>query len=110
MTVKELCDSLGLEILNLSDGDRKIEGGYCGDLLSWVMGRAKSGDAWVTIMNNLNVVAVASLTDCACVIFAENSELDEQIVETAGARDINLLRSELDAFTLCGEIYRLCHE
>lgn len=110
MTVKELCDSLGLEILNLSDGDRKIEGGYCGDLLSWVMGRAKSGDAWVTIMNNLNVVAVASLTDCACVIFAENSELDEKLVETAGARDINLLRSEFDAFTLCGEIYRLCHE
>lgn len=110
MTVKELCDSLGLEILNLSDGDRKIEGGYCGDLLSWVMGRAKSGDAWVTIMNNLNVVAVASLTDCACVIFSENSELDEKIVETAGVRDINLLRSELDAFTLCGEIYRLCHE
>ena len=34
----------------------------------------------------------------------------EKIVETAGARDINLLRSELDAFTLCGEIYRLCHE
>ena len=110
MTVECLVKQLELETLCLPEGERKIQYGYCGDLLSWVMGRAKSGDAWVTIMNNLNVVAVASLTDCACVIFAENSELDEKIVETAGARDINLLRSELDAFTLCGEIYRLCHE
>ena len=110
MTVKELCDSLGLEILNLSDGDRKIEGGYCGDLLSWVMGRANSGNAWITIMNNINVVAVASLADVSCVIFAEGTDVPDEVIKRAEAQGINLLRSELPAYELCGRIYKLCDE
>ena len=110
MTVEKLVQSLSLEVLSLEDGKREIAGGYCGDLLSWVMGKAKSGNAWVTIMNNLNVIAVASLTDVSCVIFAENSEVDEQIVQKGREQGINLLRSGLDTYTLCARIYNLCHE
>ena len=47
--------------------------GYAGDLLSWVMSHATAGDAWVTIMSNINVAAVASLTEVACVIFAASN-------------------------------------
>ena len=110
MTVEKLVQSLSLEVLSLEDGKREIAGGYCGDLLSWVMGKAKSGNAWITIMNNLNVIAVASMTDVSCVIFAENSEVDEQIVQKGREQGINLLRSGLDAYTLCARIYNLCHE
>ena len=39
MTVKELSDALELKVFHLEEEDREIEGGYCGDLLSWVMGR-----------------------------------------------------------------------
>ncbi len=39
---------------------RAVPGGNCGDLLSWVMGRAGSGSAWITVMGNVNAVAVAS--------------------------------------------------
>jgi hypothetical protein len=49
--------------LNLSDGEKEITGGYTGDLLSWVMGRASCGNAWITIMSNINIIAVASLLD-----------------------------------------------
>ena len=110
MTVEKLVQSLSLEVLSLEDGKREIAGGYCGDLLSWVMGKARSGNAWITIMNNLNVIAVASLTDVSCVIFAENSEVDEQIVQKGREQGINLLRSGLDAYTLYARIYTLCHE
>ena len=44
MTVKELCEKLELKILVEGNLDREITGGYCGDLLSWVMGRAQGGD------------------------------------------------------------------
>ncbi|MBR4868903.1 MAG: hypothetical protein IKU10_07085 [Clostridia bacterium] len=88
----------------MPEGDRTIEGGYCGDLLSWVMSRAKSGDAWVTIMTNINVVAVASLTDCACVILAENAEVSADVVEKARSQGINLFVSEKDSFILCAQI------
>lgn len=107
MTVHELAAALCLKPLCCPEEDREVTGGYCGDLLSWVMGRAKSGDAWVTIMTNINVVAVASLTDVACVILAENSLPEPAVTEKAASQGINLLVSELDAFTLCDRIGKL---
>ena len=107
MTVKILSEKLNLKVLNLADGDREIKCGYAGDLLSWVMGRAKEDCAWVTIMTNINVIAVASLADVACVIISENAAPDEQMLSVAGQKEINLLQSEKDTFTLCGEIAEL---
>ncbi len=104
MTVEALAKQLSLTALCMPEGDREIEGGYCGDLLSWVMGRAKSGDAWVTIMTNINVVAVASLTDCACVILAEDAQVEPQVLEKAQSQGINLFVSQKDSFALCAEI------
>ena len=110
MTVREWAERSGMRAAALPDGEREITGVYLGDLLSWVMGRAKSGNAWITIMNNINVVAVASLADVSCVIFAEGTEVPDEVVQKAEAQDINLLRSELPAYELCGRIYKLCDE
>ena len=103
MTVNQLIDRLGLEVLCLCDGEREITGAYTGDLLSWVMGRAKSGDMWVTIMTNINVVAVASLADTACVVIAENAEVAPEVIEKAKQQNINLLRSEKTSYNICNE-------
>lgn len=43
MTVAQLQKALSLERLTEGDPDRQVTGGYCGDLLSWVMGRAGRG-------------------------------------------------------------------
>ena len=107
MTVKSLGEKLNLKVLNLADGERQVTGGYAGDLLSWVMGRAKEDCAWVTIMTNINVIAVASLADVACVILSEGTLPDEQMLAAAKQKEINLLQSEKDTFTLCGEIANL---
>ncbi len=107
MTVKDLSEKLNLKTLNLADGQRQATGGYAGDLLSWVMGRAKEDCAWVTIMTNINVIAVASLADVACVILSENAAPDEQMLSVAAQKEINLFQSEKDTFTLCGEIAEL---
>ena len=103
MTVKSLIKKLDLEILNLAEPDREITGGYVGDLLSWVMGRAESGDMWVTIMTNINVVAVAGLVDVACVVIADKAEIAPDVIEKARAQGINLLRSDKNAYRLCNE-------
>ena len=104
MTVKQLAEKLSLQALSLPEPDREITGGYAGDLLSWVMGRAQSGDAWLTIMTNLNIIAVASLADTACIIIAENSETTEELVQTAAQKGINLLKSEQPVFSLAAQI------
>ncbi|MDO4537778.1 MAG: DRTGG domain-containing protein [Coriobacteriales bacterium] len=97
MKVNELL-AHGFEALSLPDGDREIDGVYIGDLLSWVMGRAQMDNAWITIMNNVNVIAVATLADTSCVILAEGVELPEELVETAREKDINVLRCELPIY------------
>lgn len=93
MTVKELSNFEIFEDLIISDGDREITGIYIGDLLSWVMGKAQSGDAWITIMSNLNILAVASLTDTSCIILAEGVALDEEVLSTARQKEINIISS-----------------
>lgn len=98
MKVNELCSLCGFEAICLPDGEREINGAYIGDLLSWVMGRAQADNAWITIMSNINVIAVASLADVACIILAEGVTLDDDIRQTAEQKDINVLSSSLPSF------------
>ena len=107
MTVDQLKNKLGLKPICLADPDREIEGGYVGDLLSWVMGKAQSSDVWITIMSNMNIIAVASLTDVACIVLAEGVSIDENVVRTAEMKEINVLQSPKSAFDLAAEISRL---
>lgn len=107
MKTRELVLLLGLTTFALPDGERTVTGGYAGDLLSWVMGRAQAGDAWVTIMSNTNIVAVASLADVACIILAEGVLPDAGVCELAEQKGINLLGSEDSAFALCGRLQGL---
>ena len=104
MTVNELKETLNLTAVCLPDGDREVTGCYIGDLLSWVMGAAKSGDAWITIMSNINIVAVAALCDTALIILAEGVGLDEEVLRAAEEREVNILSSEKSAFALAAAI------
>ena len=98
MTVNDILKSGCFKPAVLPDGDREITGVYIGDLLSWVMGRASSGDAWITIMSNINVAAVASLTDVACVILAEAVTMEADVLKTAEEKEINIVSSSLSAY------------
>ncbi len=100
MTVKEFAEKLELKVLTEGDMQREVTGCYCGDLLSWVMSRAKEGDAWITVMGNVNAVAVAVLSDCACIILSENASLDEQAKEKALQQNVCFLQSEKDTYEL----------
>ena len=107
MTVAELCKKAELRAIVLPEPEREIEGAYCGDLLSWVMGRAKSGDAWITIMSNLNILAVATLADVSCVLLAEGVTPDDELVNTAKQKGINILLSEKPSFELANLVGNL---
>ena len=100
MTVNELREKYTLTPVSLPDGNREIAGGYCGDLLSWVMGRAGQDNVWITIMSNMNIVAVASLSDVSAVILAEGVTLEQSVIDTAAAKGVNILSSEKGAFEI----------
>ena len=98
MTVAQLVQTTGFQAVALPEGGREVTGVYIGDLLSWVMGRAGSGDAWITIMSNQNIVAVATLADTACILLAEGVQPDEGVTQLALDKGINLLCSPYSAY------------
>lgn len=98
MTVSEFAALDGVSVLSMPDGDREIGGVYIGDLLSWVMGRAKADCAWITIMSNINIVAVASLVDVACIILAEGVKPEDSILQTAEMKGVNILSADSAAY------------
>ena len=100
MKLCEIAKALALSEIAVPEGDRDVSGVYIGDLLSWVMGRAKSGDAWITIMSNVNIVAVASLADIACIILAEGVTLDDDVRDTAKQKGVNVYSSSKNAYEL----------
>lgn len=104
MTVKELAEKYSLEVLSLPEPSREVSGGYVGDLLSWVMGRAEADNAWITIMTNINIAAVAQLSDVAVIIIAEGAKPDSNVTETAKAKGVNILLTEETAFGIAVKI------
>ena len=104
MTASELKTKLALGVICEGSGDREVTCGYCGDLLSWVMGRAPADSVWITVMSNLNVIAVASLADVACIILAEGAALDPDAQTRAVTENMNVYTTTEDMFTICRRI------
>ena len=106
MTVEGLL-AHGFSAVALPDGARTVDGVYIGDLLSWVMGRCGTDNAWITIMSNNNVIAVASLADAACVILAEGVTLSEDLAALADAKGVNVLSSRASAYEIALQLAAL---
>lgn len=98
MTVEALINESGLSKICLPSPDKEINGVYVGDLLSWVMSKAESGNVWITIMSNINIVAVATLTEASCIILAEGVLPDANALSAAEAKGINILSTKLSSY------------
>lgn len=107
MTVEILKGKLNLKVLVEGDMSREVKGGYCGDLLSWVMGRAQSGDCWMTVMGNINAIAVAVLADCACIVLTENAALDDDARARAEMQEVTILATEENTYSLAVKLGEL---
>ena len=105
MTVEQLIDQAGLEPVH-REPDRAVERVFCCDLLSVAMARAPEGSAWVTVMGNRNVIAVASLADVACVVLAEGYQFDADAIEAAAGK-VTLLRSAAPVYETAAAIGQL---
>jgi hypothetical protein len=98
MKISELVTRLDAKVISLPDPDREIDGGYCGDFLSFVMGKAPEGCAWFTIMNNTNVAAVATLADIGVIVICEDVEPDELLKKAVINKEIALIATKLPIF------------
>lgn len=111
MTVQKLLDSGMFHIVNVGENpEREITVPFCCDLLSIAMGRAPAGCAWVTVMGNMNTLAVATLTDAACIIIAEGATLDDIAMKKARDQEITVMGTELPIFEAAFKVYQALQE
>ncbi|MBO4466783.1 MAG: serine kinase [Bacteroidales bacterium] len=107
MTVKEIIEKLDLKCLNQANLDAEVSGAYASDLLSDVMGNARSGQVWITMQTHKNVTAIASLKDIPAVIIVRDGVPDPDMLEHAKEEDICLLVTRDATFQVCGKLYEL---
>ena len=109
MKVSEIADKLGLTIYTSADEAEKkeVSGCYIGDLLSLAMSRIEQGFAWITIQTNINIVAVASLAEAACIIVADGFTPDENTIKKASEENIVILGGEISAYQVATGLAKL---
>ena len=111
MKVCDISEKCGFEVLNQGKlPDREVLIPYCCDLLSIAMGRMPAASAWVTVMGNINTLAVAALADAACIILAEGCRLDEPATQKAKEQGIPVFVTELPIFEAALTLYQQLHE
>lgn len=104
MTVGELAEKYELTVLSDGGLEREVEGGYVGDLLSFVMAHAKEGMIWLTIQGHINTIAVASLVGVSALVLTEKSMPTEDMLEKARENDIPVLSTHLSSFQLAYQL------
>ena len=98
MNVEIFARKCGFEVICMPAPEKTVDGAYVGDLLSWVMGKANTGNVWITIMSNVNICAVATLADASCILLAEGVRPDGDALAAARAKGVNILSTECSAF------------
>ena len=110
MTIKELIDSGLFKTINVGDGtDRNISGLFCCDLLSIAMSKAPEDSVWVTVMGNINTLAVAALCDVGCIVLAEGTSLDDAARTKAVQQHITVLSTDMPIFDAALKVHERIH-
>ena len=90
------------------DLSRSITDIYTSDLLSWVMGHIhEDGVALLTVLNTVNLIAVATLLDLSVIILCEGVEPSEDVIRKAEEEEITLLVSSDTTFHTAQRIVNL---
>ncbi|MEE3334429.1 MAG: DRTGG domain-containing protein [Ruminococcus sp.] len=107
MNVQTLAEKLNLTLLVEGDLERDVTDCYIGDLLSWVMGRAPEDSVWLTVMGNINSIAVATLADVSCIVLVENAALDAEAKAKAEMHGVTIYQTEENSYSLAVKINEL---
>ena len=108
MKVKNLLESTNFYLVSDDSGiENDVDGIYSCDLLSHVMGFASEKNILITVLNNINVLGVASLLDLSCVIFSHKIQVNEAIINKANELNIPLIGTKLTTSEAVISLYKL---
>lgn len=104
MNVSNLIEKLNLEVVNEGDLTKEINGCYCSDLLSHCMSNISEGNLWITVQVNINIIAIAVLTELSAIIVSQDMSIDKTVIDKAKEENVTLLRSKLPSYELCLDV------
>lgn len=88
--------------------DKEIKDLYTGDLLSWVMGHVRSEESvLLTVLNTVNLIAVATLLDLSAIVFCEGVMPSSDVIEKANEEGVCLFVSNDTTFHTALKIHEL---
>ena len=110
MILKEIAAQVGLELFTPPSTNnllQEITQGFSSDLLSNVLAHAPVGGLLITVQTHMNVIAVASHTQLAAIVFADGRRPEPAVFQKAEEEKIVLFGSIETAFNLVGKLYAL---
>lgn len=107
MNTYEIEQKLNLRCLTDNNSSKSIRGCYISDLLSIAMGRVEEEYIWITVQSNVNIVAIATLTEASCIIVPENIEIPNEVIDKAKKEDVIIFSSSHTAYELALDIGKL---
>lgn len=107
MRVIEILEKIEGNVVTTNTKDNSFEGVYAGDLLSHVMAHAKENNLFLTIMANINSIAVASLLDLPVIVFAEDVKPTEEMIQKADEESICIVTTKLNVVEVIRRIYSI---
>lgn len=107
MKLEIIIKKLDLDVINLANSNAEVVDAYASDLLSDVMGRAKSGQIWITMQTHRNVSAICSLKDLPAVIITGGGNPDEDMLNHAKDEGVCVLTTKDSCFNICGKLYHI---
>jgi len=108
-SLQTILDNIDLQVLTdpLDYSEIEIQSGYTSDLLSCVMTGAQADGIWVTLIANMNIVAVASLLEIPAIIITENAQPDATTIARANQEGIALLSTPVGSYQIVGKLWEL---
>jgi hypothetical protein len=104
MKINEICKTLGADVQVAGDGERDVTKVTAGDLMSFVMGTAPEGAAWVTVQAHLNAAAVAVLKDLPLLILAAGRKAPDDLVERCEKENICVAAVNDTVYGICKKL------
>jgi len=105
LTIADVRNLLGAEVLNGNDLSIKVEVVGAADLLSDVLATSKSGTLLLTCLLSTQVIRTAIVADLCGVVFVRGKKPGEEILSIAREADIPVLATPLKMFEAAGRLY-----
>lgn len=109
ITVAQVAESLGAQVVVKGDMDKVVKGCYISDLLSDVMAKSREGELWITLQIHPNIVAVSVIKGLSAILLTNNRQPEEETAKRAEKERMTILVYPGTTFEAAGKIYNLLH-